>query len=279
MGCGTSSLPAEAPDGKGREFEPDSKNNLTPGEGGNDMVESFEVGTPSPSPQAKVTLEKETLESGDMPAPAAYKSDGAAECEAKQDFSSSVVSNFGSDAPLGQDRDRDMGNPLDQWQPRNAPTLSPGYKMEDEGRKIGGFDPEAFRKANQPKTQQFFSQGGVQQSTHTPPIDWSTPAANSNNGNSGYQGGGNSNPPMYNNSGGSGEQWNRRDYIQSDDIFTTESPQAYQQQPQRVDFRDDPAEDPFRAPGGLGHGGGPQGAINNEDDALMDEIINELEDF
>lgn len=276
MGCGTSSLPAETPDG---EFEPDSKNNnKTPDDPpSRDMVETFKAnGTPTPSPTTKV-VERETLESGEMPSPSTYKSDGAAEQDGTREYS--TVSQFQPlpDSPLPQEKD---GSPLEQWQPRNAPALSPGYKLEDDGRKIGGFDPEAFRKANQPK--QGFVSGG-QMGTHTPPIDWSSPGSN---GNSGYHGGGNSNPPMYNNNNpGSSEQWNRRDYIQSEDIFTTESrPQSFtQQQPQRVEFRDDPAEDPFRAPGGLGHNNtnnvGGTGAINNEDDALMDEIINELEDF
>lgn len=278
MGCGTSSLPKADTPG---EFEPDSKHKTPDDQPSRDMVETFKAnGTPTPSPQTKV-VEKETLESGEMPSPSTYKSDGAAEHDAKE---YSTVSQFQPlpESPLPQEKD---GSPLEQWQPRNAPALSPGYKLEDEGRKIGGFDPVAFRNANQPKQQAFFSQSGP--STHTPPIDWSAPGSN---GNGGYHGGssmGNSNPPMYNNNNpGSSEQWNRRDYIQSEDIFTTEArPQSFQQQqPQRVEFRDDPAEDPFRAPGGLGHQNNNNnvngtGAINNEDDALMDAIISELDDF
>lgn len=100
--------------------------------------------------------------------------------------------------------------------------------------------------------------------------------------------GGPNNAPMQQGSapmGANNGDWNQRDYIQSQDLFSTDSPQAMQQGSQRMDFRDD-MSDPFRAPGGLGHTRSPQHAnggnrrITQEDDALMDDILGELdEDF
>jgi len=286
MGCGSSSQPAEgvpangaAPDG--------SPEAVTKGECSSaDKVEAFKVGdSPSPSP-TKMT-EKETLDEGDMPMPSAYRGDS-----------------FEEESRLQGGQQTDMmrsGSPMDSYsQPRNQP-MSPGYKLEDEGRKIGKFDPESFRKANKPQAQGFFTQGA---NANQPPIDWTTPVPNGNSnnvgGNSGYgnqqsgysnannqngygNNGGYSNTATAPSNAGSGGDWNQRDYIQSDDIYSNNSPQAMQQGSQRMEFRDDPLADPFRAPGGLGHSDyaatGGNKRITREDDALMDEIINELEDL
>lgn len=278
MGCGSSSQPSqpvEVPSGEGQtmaEKEPADK--VTQGDVcSSDTVETFQNVTPSPTP-TKMLLEKETLDGEEMPSPAAYKSDGAAERD-----------------PIMYNRDGGATSPSDafQPQPRQQPT-SPGYKLEDESRKIGGFDPEAFRKANQPKAQGFISQGST--STHEP-IDWSTPLPNSTgdrdskknskarSGNAGQGYNASQNNNYYsgetNPTGGNSanKQWNQRDYIQSEDVFTTNSPQALQQNAPRLEFRDDP----WRAPGGLGHDDSGNRRITREDDDLMDEIISELEDL
>merc|ERR1712166_1637776 len=76
--------------------------------------------------------------------------------------------------------------------------------------------------------------------------------------------------------------WNQQDYIQSDDIFSTHSPQAYQNN-SRMEFREEVSNDPFRAPGGLGHDDSHnlngKKHITTEDDALMDDILGELDEM
>merc|ERR1712196_654662 len=109
MGCGSSSLPADAP--KGGEFEPDSKTKGAPDEPSVDSVEAFQNGTPSPSPSPK--KERETLEQQEMPSPSTYKSDSAALYDGR-DYSSAVQNYGQSDSPLGsQDI---MNSPADPWQ-------------------------------------------------------------------------------------------------------------------------------------------------------------------
>lgn len=80
--------------------------------------------------------------------------------------------------------------------------------------------------------------------------------------------------------GGSNARYNG-DYIQSEDIYTTDAPQVT-----KVDLMDphndimSASQDPFRSPGGMGHQQSSQAPHTNAaDDALMDDILGELDDL
>lgn len=268
MGCGSSSQPAEVPQDKlagleGDKTTPNVDTVLT------DKVETFKNGTPSPSPVPNQNKQEAVfVEDVSTPAPP-YQSNASSQSKLPSKSPSYATPPMGSPGMLG--------NSLDPFS-QPAPSLAPGYIERNEARKIGGFDPEAFRKANK----KFDGGSGG------PASDWATINTAANNG--GNNGGGNlgNTNSAWGESHGSQQrdpQWKQQDYIQSDDIFSSDAPQAYQNN-QRMDFRDDAAADPFRAPGGLGHDDRARQLksagnkhITNEDDALMDDILGELDDL
>lgn len=312
MGCGASSQPAA--DNKLKDGASPGSSNPPPVEGTN-TVENFKHDTPSPSPTVDVQGTTTPLHKQEpSPAPTIHGHHGidTHHSETLPSYSApSMTAGPGRGSP-------GRGSPgLDPYQQQRpgGQALAPAYKLENESRKIGGFDPEAFRKANQ-------KHDGNERSH-----DWTGPSAgpsdaNQNQGtgnhsgwggqgmHGGHQGGsfggtgGQPSGPGYNPSGGynggrgydagdgrdphRGTQWNQRDYIQSDDVFSTDSPQAMYTNTSnpRMEFHDDTMNDPFRAPGGLGHADkarSPYGQsankhITNEDDALMDDILGELDD-
>merc|ERR1711959_53360 len=132
--------------------------------------------TPTSSPKSKT--KKETLADEPMPEASTYTTASPKTAESKDDDSTISISSYGSPGDTHRTHQQD---PLDPYSSNLAggKLLSPGYKMENETRRIGGFDPEAFRKANQPK-----ANGGSQQ-------QWSSGQWNSNNDSSWATGGGN----------------------------------------------------------------------------------------
>jgi len=297
MGCGSSSQPTDVSAEKlasleGTETKGQQQQQQPTPIDTVDKVETFKQMTPSPSPVAP-EFKKDHPPDDSINTVPTYRSNNVDDNQSELSYGSPALGV--SSPPIGS-----PGSSLDPYQPRAAPALAPAYKLENEAKKIGGFDPEAFRKANQ--------KGGFNSNSNQGPNDWATINSNNNSG-GGYgnnrpAGGystGNGNPNAWdgapNNEGlqpkaqtgwnqpqQQQQQQQQRDYIQSDDIFSTESPQAYQNNnQQRMDFRDDASNDPFRAPGGLGHqdsrnfGGSKH--INNEDDALMDDILGELDDL
>jgi len=281
MGCGTSAQPAE-----------DTQQQQTLAEGSKDtatadQVEPFNNTSKTPSPKSK-TKQKETIADGPVPEPAAYVP--VVESDDNIDALSSIGTPFGGSPHSSQDMQEDN---------IRAPGLSPtpGYKMENETRKIGGFDPEAFRKANA------INNGGANQSG-TAADSWAQPVPSNNSyqqpqqyGTGGYSTGGNGGGFQtqnggdfggggggYGNGNAGGDRWGssgQGDYIQSDDIFSTQSPQAMQNS-SSMNFRDDSlSNDPFRSPGGMGHNPAQveKKLITHEDDALMDDILGELDEL
>lgn len=297
MGCGSSSQPAENGEQR-RVLTAGSKDTATA-----DEVEPFNNKTPSPKSKTK---QKETISDGPTPEPSAYV---AATVEDDMDTLSSIGTPFGSQS-------RGDGSPHSSQDMHGdnirSPMLSPGYKMENETRKIGGFDPEAFRKANA-------GNNGSNQAGDQAGDSWAAPVPSNTNNNyqqqqqqytggntmgggngGGYQNrdggemGGNGYGNMSHNSNAGGDRWGQAsgqqgDYIQSEDIFSSQSPQAMQNS-SSMHFRDDPSgdpfansghSDPFRSPGGMGHNPAQpeRKLITHEDDALMDDILGELDEL
>lgn len=270
MGCGTSSQPQEAASDPGKLAALEGNDENKPQQDDTvltDKIETFK-NSPKQSPSPHEQQVPEVIEIPmNTPAPA-YQSHSPT---GAQRFTTPVIGNPTS--PVEVDS-------LDPYaQPSAGPSLAPGYIDRNETRKIGGFDPEAFRKANQKE--------GNLSSPNT--NDWATLNTTSNNSSNNGGGGGASNSAWNDNTQGTtgsqrNSQWNQQDYIQSDDIFSTDAPQAYQGNA-RFDFRD--AADPFRAPGGLGHDETARSMnqhnvnkhITNEDDALMDDILGELDEM
>lgn len=259
MGCGSSAQPAEDTQQQ-QTLTVGSKDTATA-----DQVEPFNNTSKTPSPKSK-TKQKETIADGPVPEPSAYVP--VVESDDNIDALSSIGTPFGGSPHSSQDMQEDN---------IRAPGLSPapGYKMENETRKIGGFDPEAFRKANA------INNGGANQSG-TAADSWAQPVPSNNS----YQ-----QPQQYGTGGGGygngnagGDRWGssgQGDYIQSDDIFSTQSPQAMQNS-SSMNFRDDSlSNDPFRSPGGMGHNPAQveKKLITHEDDALMDDILGELDEL
>jgi len=157
MGCGSSAQPAE-----------DTQQQQTLTEGSKDtatadQVEPFNNTSKTPSPKSK-TKQKETIVDGPVPEPSAYVP--VVESDDNIDALSSIGTPFGGSPHSSQDMQEDN---------IRAPGLSPapGYKMENETRKIGGFDPEAFRKANA------INNGGANQSG-TAADSWAQPVPSNN---------------------------------------------------------------------------------------------------
>jgi len=272
--------------------------------------------TPTSSPKSKT--KKETLADEPMPEASTYTTASPKTAESKDDDSTISISSYGSPVDTHRTHQQD---PLDPYSSNLAggKLLSPGYKMENETRRIGGFDPEAFRKANQQKNA---NQGSSQQWSsgqwNNESNSWSNnntqqreqPNRNANNGNNHnstwvspaaaattYGGGSGSGAATTHDGRGSDaretDRWNKGDYIQSQDIFTTDSRQAMEPQ-QRMDIMDphhdimgvsSSHDDPFRSPGGMGHqpthghGGGHHKVVDDDDDALMDDILGELDEI
>lgn len=259
MGCGASSQPSED---EPKAAKTPVKNIDT------DVVETFKQGTPSPG------LKGKTVDNEPMPQPSTFVATPTREFE----NDNVSVSSYGTPEIIPDDSYKRSPPP--------AAVLAPGYKMNNEARKIGGFDPEAFRAVNQPK-QGFADLNNDPGSSMDQSGGWATNVdfretdINSRNQNP-SQYGGNGNNMGYSNAG-SNDRWNgnnSHNYIQSDDIFSSQSPQAMNSSA-RVDFHDDPLNDPFRAPGGMGHvqtDASRSKVITNEDDALMDDILGELDD-
>lgn len=260
MGCGSSSQPIEEQTLK------DVPGKLV------DHVDSVEpFNTKTPSPELGKEGRKEKLSDGPMPQPSAFVVSTSPTVEPVEDLGEVSVSSLGT--PISNTAEE-----FNNASPVRGVAVSPGYKLENDTKKIGKFDPEAFRKAN-------FKGGGnqaVSPTTHQPlPYQsqgdsWAQPA---NNGGGGGGGGFDHHDNGYSNTGG--DRWQASsDYIQSEDIFSSSSPQAMQGT-SNMNFRDDPASDPFRAAGGLGHvPSDPMKSklITDQDDALMDDILGELDD-
>lgn len=226
-----------------------------------------------------------------MPEPSAYSGTSPSpKTKVTEDDDSVSISSYGSRVDTHRTHQQD---PMDPFLNKNnndnngsTKLISPGYKMENETRRIGGFDPEAFRKANQPKQA---SDGFVSSYPATGFNDaWSAEPGRSN-GTSHGTSNGTRDPNTWvspaaaatthgGNMGGNAKY--NGDYIPSQDIFTTDSPQALMQN-SRVDIADPhhdimgARQDPF---GATGHQ--PEArTVNAEDDALMDDILGELDDL
>lgn len=258
MGCGQSSQPSEEhtfKDAPGKDVD------------STDKVEPFTPTSPSTQdPVKEGKKEKEKLSDGPLPQPSAYvPAEDIADGPSSQSASSVAVAK-----PI-------ISNTAEEFNSSSGParsvSLSPGYKLENDAKKIGKFDPEAFRKAN--------LKGGAQpmsSSTNQNHGDsWAQPV---NSGAGGGGGGGFQDNNMYSNSSGQDRWQANPDYIQSDDIFSSTSPQAMQGT-STMNFRDDPVNDPFRSVGGLGHvpaDSTRSNVITLQDDALMNDILDELGD-
>lgn len=252
MGCGASQ-PSEDVEKKLTNDSPGKSSPVVT----TDCVTDFKSATPSPSPKQKETLAQQPMPDASMYVSKTARSD--------EDMENSSISSYGS--PVIQTSNVDTLDPYNQ--PR--PVLSPGYNLENDTGRIGGFDPEAFRKANQARTQTNTNNSWADANS------WASPTTNNNNAGSSHNGSHGEGGAYNREVGKQGEQWNQRDYIQSDDIFSTESPQAMQGS-SRMQFDD--AADPFRAPGGMGHVPDARNkVITNEDDALMDDILGELDEL
>lgn len=269
-----------------------------------DEVEPFN-NSKTPSPKNK-TKQKETISDGPLPEPSAYVAAVDDHVDVDIDRLSSIGTPFGGSPQSSASPDVHEDN-------NRGLTLSPGYKLENETRKIGGFDPEAFRKANannkgnnQPAgdswaqpvpSKNSFQQQQQNTGGHTSMGggnggDFNTGGGSNGGGFHHRDGGetGNGFGNVSHGNAGGGDRWGssgQGDYIQSEDIFSSQSPQAMQNS-SSMNFRDDPLtndfmnSDPFRSPGGMGHNPTQQPReklITHEDDALMDDILGELDEL